>query len=185
MRKYQLNWGITVSHTSSVYAFYVRFGINGVHISNSGLCNLALFIVVATSASFYELCLILLTVGLRQQTVPRAQGADELSSRAPEKICQRYDDTHPQIPSDTRYGYVNIYKEFIKQFLFPTVRQLWSHDILGGQGVQRADETRTREADEEIDALKKLVEDNRSIVNENREDIKEMKAMLQELLSKR
>ena len=64
------------------------------------------------------------------------------------------------------------------------MQQLWSHDLLGGQGVQRADETRTREDDEEIDALKKLVEDNRSIVNENREDIKEMKAMLQELLCK-
>ena len=56
--------------------------------------------------------------------------------------------------------------------------------LLGGQGGQRSEDARSREAEEEIDALKKLVEENRITVNENREDIKEMKAMLQELISK-
>ena len=56
--------------------------------------------------------------------------------------------------------------------------------LLGGHGGQRSEDARSREAEEEIDALKKLVEENRITVNENREDIKEMKAMLQELINK-
>ena len=57
--------------------------------------------------------------------------------------------------------------------------------FLGGQGGQRTEEAfTTREAEEEIDALKKLVQENRITVNENREAIKEIKAMLQELLSR-
>ena len=57
-------------------------------------------------------------------------------------------------------------------------------DLLGGQGGHRPEEARSREAEEGIEALKKLVEENRVTVKENREDIKEMKAMLRELLNR-
>ena len=57
-------------------------------------------------------------------------------------------------------------------------------DFLGGPGGHRPEEARSREAEEEIEALKKMVEENRITVKENREDIKEMKAMLRELLNR-